>query len=227
MRSSWLPIVLILSAVLLPQAAMAQPSWDLYLKGGWSSAGFMGGARDLTGQDGRNGFAGGIAAEFRSNENLGFEFGVWYAQKGSSGRISNELATTPGNPPRPPADVVEGDFDVDYLSFSILFALHEQIGDQWDIKGYFGPSLGNLLKGEFDGTVNGTPEKIDLEPNLSSIDYAVVLGAGVAYELQRVSLLLDIRGEFGLTNIDDRSADEDIRTRAVIVTAGVAIPLAR
>jgi len=214
-----LGVVLVLGVA----SAHAQ-TWSLPIRAGWSNASISGGSQ--LGSERVNGFVGSLGAALRLNPDVSVEFDIAYAQKGAKGTITNEVANSPSNPPQPgPIYRIEGETSLDYLEFWGMVIGHLEVADQWELKGYLGVSLGNLLNAEVEGTANGEPIKLDVSDGLKSADWAGLVGGGIAYEIDPVVLTLDFFAELSFVDINASVLDTDFKNRAYYTMLGVAIPL--
>ncbi len=214
--AGWITAALLLQCV---TTATAQ-TWSLTARGGWSHAGLSG---DQWGGDYVNGIMGSIGAALRIDEDMSMEFDVAYTQKGAKGRFE-----VPSDPPLPgPLIIFEGEASLDYVEFWTLFAAHFGVAERSAVKGYLGVSLGTLLKAEATGTANGYPVEVDLEDELSSVDWAGIVGAGFTYSLSNVTVFVDVMAEIGFANINDTDVESSLSTRAYYTIVGVTIPLIR
>jgi len=215
-------IGLSLLALAAPRNAAAQ-GWNARLYGGWSNANFHGGSK-LLGSEDRNGFLAGAAAEYirEGQDDMGFELGVAYLQKGAKGTFEpNEV-----DPEQPPIEsTLEGEVKLDYVELSFLFNFYLPVGAKSDIKLGIGPAFGMLTSATAEGTVDGEPAETDLGDYLTDVDFGVVLAAGFVYDFKRVALSVDARADFGALSIDDTSQDHDLKTRVVGLVLGIVIPL--
>jgi opacity protein-like surface antigen len=213
-----------LLALSAPRDAAAQ-RWNGRLYGGWSNANFTSGSKMLGSED-RNGFIAGAAVEYvrQTDNQLGFELGLAYVQKGATGKIEpNEM-----DPEQPPIQsTFDGEAKLDYLETSFLFNIHLPMGDKAEFKLGIGPALGYLLSAKAEGTLDNEPVETDLEKYLSNVDFGVVLSGGFAYALEKVTLRVDVRGTLGGTSISDTALENDLKTRTVGVVFGIEIPLAQ
>jgi hypothetical protein len=209
----------------LPGTAAAQ-MWNLRAYGGWSNSEFYGGST-LLGNEARNGFSAGLAAEYirDADDVLGFEFGLAYVDKGAKGRIEY-------NPVDPESQLPE-DFNFDgtaklgYIELNLLFVAHVDTGKKTDVKVYLGPSLGNLISASAEGTADGEDVDEDIKDSLNTFDFGVTAGASFVYELEKFSLVLDARAIMGGTSISKDELSSDLKTRTFLVLAGIEIPLAK
>jgi hypothetical protein len=214
-----------LGAVLLLMAASVNAqTWSLPIRAGWSNASITGG--NQLGSESVNGFVGSVGAALRLNPDVSVEFDIAYAQKGAKGIITNEVANSPSNPPQPgPIYTIDGETSLDYLEFWGMVIGHFEVADQWELKGYLGVSLGNLLNAEVEGTANGDPIKLDISDGIKSADFAGLVGGGIAYELKSVTVTMEFMAELSFVDINDSVLPTDFKNRAYYTMLGVAIPL--
>ncbi len=226
MRNQFLGGIALGAALLLVAASASAQTWSLPIRAGWSSASITGG--NQLGSESVSGFVGSFGAALRLNPDVSVEFDIAYAQKGAKGTITNEVANSPSNPPQPgPIYNITGETSLDYLEFWGMVIGHLEVADQWELKGYLGVSLGNLLNAEVEGTANGEPIKLDINDGIKSADFAGLVGGGVAYQLKSITLTLDFIAELSFVDINDSVLDTDFKNRAYYTMLGVAIPLTR
>lgn len=211
----------VLVALSLPMAASAQ-QWNLNLYGGWSYANMTGGSSSLLGGDYKSGFGGGLGGELRLNEDWGWEFGLWYVQKGTKGAWET-AATGEDFLPRP-TDRFDGTVSVDYIELPILVNVYFPVTEEASVRGYIGPAFAFAVRREANGDLNASDTTVKLDDALDDADITVMIGAGGQWELSRVNIMLDFRWDIGATNMS-KIEGTTLRTSAVLVTAGVGIPL--
>lgn len=214
-------MVTALIATLLPIRVAAQ-AWYLDLYAGWSYANLSGQRTALVDGSYKSGFAGGAGAELMLNEDWGWEFGLWYIQKGTQGTFQNNQTNTgflPGT-----NDVFDGTIKLDYVEIPILVNVYFPVAEKARIRGFIGPTFAFLTRAEADGTYNGVAETRNIEDDFDNADITVMVGAGGQFKLQRVNLMLDFRWDIGATNIST-VGDMEIRTNTMLVTVAVGIPL--
>jgi len=208
--------------VLVPLTATAQV-WDLNLYGGWSYSTLTGGGTVLSDGQYQSGFGGGVGAELRLNEDWGWEFGLWYVQKGTQGTFTRG----PVNPVEPPdsGDTFQGSFDLDYVEVPILVNVYFPVGDNADIRAYIGPTFSFLTSAKASGNSGGQPVDQDVSSTFDDADITFMIGAGGQWHLSRVNFLLDFRWDIGATNISN-TPETELRNNTILITAGISIPLA-
>ena len=224
MKRQMLVFATIAAAVIIlgPLTATAQ-IWNLNVYGGWSQSTLTGGRTALSDGDYKNGFGGGVGAELRLNEDWGWEFGLWYIQKGTEGTFTY----TPDDPAQLPiaGDEFTGSANLDYVEIPILVNVYFPVGDKADIRGYFGPSFAFLTSSKLDGTSGGESVDEDMSSLIDDADFTVMLGVGGEWHLSRVDLLLDARWDIGVGNIS-KTDNTTLRNSTILITAGIGFQLA-
>jgi opacity protein-like surface antigen len=224
MRNRFASIVLLalLAVVFVPVGSSAQ-QWNLNVYGGWSYANLTGGSAKMLGGDYTSGFAGGVGGELKLNEDWGWEFGLWYVQKGTKGQFSTD---TEGNSFLPVSNATfDGTVSLDYVEVPILVNMYFPVGDKANIRGFIGPAIAFRTKATADGDLNGGSGKINLQDAIDDADITVMIGAGGQFELDRINLMLDFRWDIGATNISNIEGTT-LRNNTVMITAAIGIPLA-
>lgn len=221
-RFVFIAVITALIATLLPVRVAAQ-AWYLDLHAGWSYSDLTGKRSALVDGSYKSGFAGGASAELMLNEDWGWEFGLWYIQKGTKGKFENDnenIGFLPGS-----NDVFDGTVKLDYVEIPLLVNVYYPVAETARIRGYIGPTFSFLARAQADGTFNGESGTRDIKDDFDDADITVMIGAGGQFELERVTLLLNLRWDIGTTNIS-KVPDTEIRTSTLLVTLGVGIPLA-
>jgi hypothetical protein len=87
---------------------------------------------------------------------------------------------------------------------------------------FAGPAVDFLLSAHVKYYTNGTLDKnIDIKQYYKSTAFGLVFGAGVEHNLSKVRLILDIRYDMGLTDIETEDATETLKTRTLMFMLGV------
>ena len=209
--------------VLLPNPAAAQ-RWDMNVYGGWSYSNLSGGSTTLADGNYTSRFGAGAGAELRLNEDWGWEFGLWYIQKGTQGTFT----ASPSDPaffPQP-NQTFDGNVNLDYVEVPILVNVYFPVGDKANVRGYIGPTFSFMTSAKVDGTLDGQSTNQDISDKLDDADFTIMIGAGGEWHLSRVDLLLDFRWDWGLTNITKVDGVE-LRNSTVLITAGVGFSLTK
>jgi len=218
-------VVCTLVVLMAAQHAAAQ-SWDMRPYGGLSNSDFYGGSKML-GRESRNGLAFGVGAELIRHEDdpIGWEFGVSYVQKGAKGTIE----VNPDDPHQPPDPDLnfQGDVKLAYLQLEFLAVGHLYTSKTTEVRLYLGPTLGNRLSARAEGTSDGKPVDVDLSDNVKLFEWGWILGEGFNYNLGGWSLIFDVSGIMGVNSIGEAQLEGDLKTRTLLATVGVSLPLTR
>jgi hypothetical protein len=216
-------IVVAAIAMVLPMTVSAQ-QWNVDIYGGWSYSNLTGGSSSLVGGQYKSGFAGGVSGELKLNEDWGWEFGLWYVQKGTQGTWSTS-ETGEGFLPDP-NDTFDGTIYLDYVEVPITVNVYFPVGETANIRGFIGPAFAFRTRAEASGTYNGASGDLDMQEALDDADITVMIGAGGVFELERVNIMLDFRWDIGTTNVSNVEGTT-LRTNTVLITLGVGIPAHR
>jgi hypothetical protein len=104
---------------------------------------------------------------------------------------------------------LEVDLELTYLEFPILFRYGAPVSSGTSLKLFAGPSLAFKLDAEVNGEFFGTSEDDDIDDEVESFDFGLVIGAGI--EAGRLSL--DGRYTWGLTNLANVPDDDDVTVK--------------
>jgi hypothetical protein len=204
----------------------AAQSWDLRLYGGMSNSEFYGGSK-LFGDQSKNGFALGVGGEYirYDTDPVGWEFGLWYVQKGAKGSIEYN----PWDPEQdlPPDTNFQGEIDLAYLQLNFLMVGHLYTSKTTEVRLYLGPTLGNRLSAKVKGTLNGDPVDEDIKDYIKTFEWGIIAGAGFNYKMGGWSIIADLTSFLGANSIAEDTLDSDLKTRTFVATLGVELPLAR
>ena len=223
MRTRFASIVLLaLLAVAFVPAGSAAQQWNLNVYGGWSYASLSGGSANMLGGDYKSGFGGGVAGELKMNEDWGWEFGLWYIQKGAKGQFSTNVEGQGFLPQS--NDTFDGTLSLDYVSVPILVNVYFPVGETANIRGFIGPTFAFRTKAKADGDLNGESVELDMQDQFDDADITVMIGAGGQFELERINIMLDFRWDIGATNIS-KVEGTSVRTNTVLFTVAIGIPL--
>lgn len=88
---------------------------------------------------------------------------------------------------------------------------------------FAGPAMGVLLSARYKYIVDGVEEfDKDIKQFRKKTRLSVVFGAGLEYKMDKHMLILDIRYDLGLGNIDtDNDPTDELKTRALMFMVGV------
>lgn len=217
-------LVMIATAAPLASAEDASVGLDLVLFGGYARSHFSGSDKVFLGGDNRDGALAGLAFMARVTPVYGFEADVRVTQKGGQGDvdITDYSGSNSG-----PTYVGNGETRLTYVEIPLLFTVQMGIGQHGFVRAFGGPSFNILASADFEGSLQGVDQKVDLKDGVTSTDYNIVLGAGYCHDFGEVSAWLDGRLCTGLSTVDDTSKDRDIKNQSWEVALGVGIPLAR
>jgi len=162
----------------------------------------------------RTTFTGGGFATFGLGEMFFLQPEVLYAPKGAKTDIEGADAT----------------FALDYIEIPVLFgAAFDLGGSSVKPRVFAGPSVAFEIGCDVSGTESGVSvsfECSELELETKSVDFGLVFGAGVAFPLGSVELIIDGRYDLGLSDINDfEGDDESIKNNAWQFMAGVGFPI--
>jgi len=149
----------------------------------------------------RTGFVGGVFLDFGSSSPLGLQIGAQYSQRGVELDIDDVVA----------------DLDLAYLEIPAVVKVGIPMG-------FMKPSvLGGAALGfnvSCDYGASG-----DCSDEVTSTDWAGILGADVAFYLGSLSLWVDGRSHFGLSNISGAFEFDEFKNRAWQFQGGLGFPL--
>lgn len=139
------------------------------------------------------GFAAGAVAAFDVMDMLVIQGEVLYSMKGAG---------------------YEGDISTDltYIEIPVLLKYTIPMAGMIAPNLFIGPSLGILLSAESND--------VDVKENTKSMDYGLVFGAGVDFDLGTGKVTVDARYNYGLTSIDDTAAELDVKNGGISVMVG-------
>ncbi|MCK4571978.1 PorT family protein [candidate division WOR-3 bacterium] len=161
------------------------------VKGGINYATLSG--DDVVDAEWKLGFAAGAVAAFDVMDMLVIQGEVLYSMKGAG---------------------YEGDISTDltYIEIPVLLKYSIPMAGMIAPNLFIGPSLGILLSAESND--------VDVKENTKSMDYGLVFGAGVDFDLGTGKVTVDARYNYGLTSIDDTAAELDVKNGGISVMVG-------
>jgi hypothetical protein len=110
-----------------------------------------------------------------------------------------------------------------YIHVPVLAKFRFMPDKKWTPILFAGPAVGFLLSAHYKYYEDGVEiwDK-DIKPGLKSTNFSVVFGGGLEYKLDKLMLVLDIRYDLGLANIDrDNDPTDELKTRALMFMLGV------
>ena len=161
----------------------------------------------------RSAFMGGGFLAYPINARLGVRGEVLYAQKGAEG----DFLTDDG-------DIHTALYKLDYVDIPVLFTGDFPAGSsQFTFNVFAGPSFNFNVKHEAAVEEHGT---LDL-PSVKSFEFGAVVGAGVAYALEKFSLVGDVRYSMGVASLSDdvNGQSVDLKNHGVGVMGGISFPI--
>ncbi|UCG51597.1 MAG: PorT family protein [Candidatus Latescibacterota bacterium] len=235
----------------------AQPSFEFGVKGGLGFAKLsgdetsdteffywdLGGGYYAEGEviidfgDMKLGFVGGAYAALQIVDQFGVRLEALYFKKGGKGDNSGQVGLYD------PADNLLESIDVsgentvtlDYFEFPILGVISFPVGTQARFDIFAGPALAFKTSAEAeieltltaDGQSETEKETMDISDDVKGTDFGGIIGAGLTFDLQQVTLFFDARWEYGFTEIFEHPDDPELKNSAFSFIAGMGIPLAK
>lgn len=187
------------AAALVAAPLRAQTTFGV--RGGVSVSDIDGDISEVLDESNRTGFAGGVFLDFGRSEMLGLQIGAQYTQKGADLDVG---------------EAVE-EFSLAYLELPVVAKLGIPLG-------IAKPSLLGGVSVGFNTECEGLGVG-DCEERVESTEVSGLLGADVAFDLGGLSLWVDGRYSFGLSNISDAVDTEELKNRAWTLQAGLGFPL--
>jgi opacity protein-like surface antigen len=209
-----------------PSRGQDARGWDGVLYGGGCRGELVGSNQPFDGAGARNGLTTGLGLLFRANDDMGFEFGARFTQKGAEGEVDLTDYTSGSIDPNERL-LGSGTTRLDYIEFPVTVAGYLPVGATGYLRGYLGLALCVLTSATFEGTLEGAPVDVDLKDSLEGLDGTWLVGASYTYQLTRASLWLDARYAGGARSIDKSAREYDVKTSAFEVALGVGVSLAR
>lgn len=201
MRNSLRSLIVALAAVaLVSTQAEAQQGLELGVRGGASVASASGDLADTFDSSNLTGFVGGLFLNYDMGI-LGFQVGGQYTQKGSKLDVGQAVE----------------DFSLNYIEFPAVLKAGIPLG-------IFKPSVfGGVGLGFNTGC---DQEGTDCGDDVKSTEWTGIAGADVAIYLGSISLWVDGRYNFGLSDINNAGdVFGDLKNRSWTFQGGVAFAL--
>jgi hypothetical protein len=110
-----------------------------------------------------------------------------------------------------------------YLHVPVLAKVRLMPGKKLTPILFAGPAMGVLLSAHYKYVVDGVEEfDKDIKAFLNKTNFSIVFGAGVECKMDKYILILDIRYDLGLANIDGSDDPTDqLKSRALMFMVGV------
>jgi hypothetical protein len=103
----------------------------------------------------------------------------------------------------------DADIEITYLEIPVLFRYGSPISTGTSLKLFAGPSLAFKLNAEATGEFLGISEDQDIDDEVESVDFGLVIGAGI----DSGRLTFDGRYTWGLMNIADTPVEDDVQVK--------------
>lgn len=173
----------------------------LGVRGGVSTASIDGDIGEVLSKGNRTGFVGGVFLDWGGTGLFGFQVGAQYSQKGAELDFGNAVA----------------DLSLSYFEIPAVIKVGVPLGIvKPSLLGGVGLGFNTGCDLEFDG---------DCGEDVAGINFAGIFGADVAFYLGGISLWVDGRYHFGLSDISDSVDFDELKTRAWAFQAGLGFPL--
>jgi hypothetical protein len=176
------------------------------------------GADQIANKENRVGFLAGGYAEIGVHRNIAISPEAYYTMKGVKGGEGG----------------VDAEFKVDFVEVPVLLkVVFPSEGGKLRLRPHLfaGPAISFQVGCKAEFTSSGTSLSIDCEDpdaeaEIKDVDFGVLVGGGIDIG----PAFVGVRYDFGLTNLNDDPAaasDEDFKSRAFSIVAGVSIPVGR
>ncbi|MEX1183280.1 MAG: porin family protein [Gemmatimonadota bacterium] len=161
-------------------------------------------------------FAGGAFFTYHMIGELSFQAELLYVQKG--GRLAVDEGGT--------APMVR--VDLDYIEVPVMLRIDiEPIPREVTLYAYAGPVAGLNTSCEVtdSGATRHGCDNGGFSLGVRTFDWSMMGGGGLGFRVGGITAFMDGRLEVGLATIDDAAVDWRRTNRALLVTAGISIPL--
>jgi len=176
------------------------------LKGGLSVAGITGDETD--GWDNRNGICGGGFLFIPLSDYFGLQAELLYVSKGAEHEENWEGAS------------LKTTLELAYLEIPVLARLTIPTGVSLTPSIFAGPVLGLKVQGDQKAEYRGRSTSTEID-GLKSTDFGLALGGGLDVDTGYGKALIDLRYEFGLTEILDDGGS--IKNSAFLAMVGYSL----
>ena len=182
-------VILVLAALLVSSAAMAETNYTLGVKAGGGMS-----KMNIEGGDWKMGFDGGAFFDVEFSPGYSIQAEFLYAMKG----LKLDLM-----------GMGEFEWKLDYIEIPIL--LKRKLITEGDVRPVFfaGPAIGILSSANQKVEFMGEEEEVDIKDVFTSTDIGLVVGAGLDWMVGTSGkLTLDARFTISLTDNFDKSSQE-------------------
>lgn len=194
------------------------------LQGGVNTSTLVGSDADRGDLERRQGAIAGVSFLVHMTSRVGVEFGGFYSQKGTKGKVSE---TEDFDIPFV-SDSVEGTAEFHYLEFPLLVSFTFPVSQRFEAQVYAGPAVAIETTADIarpvprDGA--SVPVTDDLSSHTTNFDALGIVGATGVLEVGPVNLLLGLRWARGLRSIDDSVMGLELFNSTFSLLAGIGIP---
>lgn len=193
--------------ILFISSTHAQSSTAFGAKLGWVNSGFLG--EDTNNQDKKPGMNAGLFLNITSDNGIiGFQPEVLYTLKSSSFQAAK----------------LKEEYKLSYLKTPLLLKASVPISS-FRPNVFAGPYASFKLDETYTYTDLLTGVSVEESNNTKSIDYGIVFGGGIDFDLGSVLLTSDVRYDLGLQELEDVEEPKDVRNGDFSVNVGVAFKL--
>ncbi|MBY0424005.1 MAG: PorT family protein [Cytophagales bacterium] len=112
-----------------------------------------------------------------------------------------------------------GSNQLNYLELPVLLRFAHQMNNVY-LYAVGGPYLSGLLGGMYLADTAKTNLQIQFQSSDARLEFGLQAGGGIAYQLGKGRIFLDLRYTFGLTNVN---ANDYTRNRAAVISVGYDI----
>jgi hypothetical protein len=205
---AFLSAVLVVAAF-IPRTASAEVTFDLGVKGGLSLAqmSFNGASDGLTNLA-RPVFGAFFA--FKFSPALSIQPEIYYLTHGSARNQTlddRELRT---------------EQVLAYIDIPVLAKVRFMTERKLKPVVFAGPAVSFLTTAIQKFYENGVPgDEYDIKPFFQTTNFSAVFGAGLEYSMEKIILILDVRYDLGLVDIETQDDLMTMKTRAFLVMVGI------
>lgn len=169
----------------------------------------------------RAGFVGGIFLKYNINEMFSIQPEVLVAVKGGRQDAGKRTVAGVAVPSQ------RFDYNLTYLDIPVLVNVTFPTQSPISPKLFFGPQVGFLLNAKEKFEENGKQiHDKDIKSNMTKADFSLVFGAGLDVAVTaKAKVLLDLRYDLGLTDLDKGFSKTKTRNRGFMIMGGFSFAL--
>lgn len=198
------------------------------IQGGLNSSTFAGNDADRGDLERRQAVVLGVSSLVHVSRLLGIEFGAFYSQKGTKGRVEEtadfDIPLVSG--------AVDGTAKFHYIEIPLMLSFTIPVNQRVATRLYAGPAMALLSSAVIESDASaivgasGT-ESVDIASWTQNLDVVGIIGAAAAVETGPVNLILGFRWARGLRSVDDADLSLDVFNSSLSLLAGIEIPTFR